>query len=571
MRLNIVKSKNAEQLYIIKSFRKENGKSSSMIMKKLGSLESLLPSFNNDRDAVISWAKNEAAKMTEEEKKSKLKVLVEFSEATQNKLGDKKRFNLGFLFLKSIFHKLGLEEACREISSKRKITYNLTDILAKLVYSRVIAPSSKLSSYEYSFNFLEKPDFDLHQIYRALDVLAEESDHIQSLLYKNSLNVIKRNTGVLYYDCTNYFFELNEVSGNKQYGKSKEHRPNPIIQMGLFLDGSGLPLAFTMFAGNKNEQPTLKPLEKKILKDFNLSKFIVCTDAGLSSTVNRKFNNIQGRSFITTQSLKKIKSHLRDWALDKSGWKLPGSAKEFNINEIDENMHKESVFYKERWINEEGFEQRLIVSYSTKYRDYERQVRNSQIERAEAIIKKGESASNKNPNSPSRFIGKTSTTDDGEVAENTLSYLDKEKIDNEEKYDGYYAVCTTLTDDVANIIRINKQRWQIEDAFRIMKTEFKARPVYLQKDNRIEAHFLTCFIALLISQILHKTLDEKYSLLEIIKTIRSMDVHKLRDLGYLSSYTRTELTDALHDKFGFRTDSEFISRKNMKKILKQTK
>lgn len=299
--------------------------------------------------------------MTEEEKNSNLKVLVEFSEATQNKLGDNKRFNIGFLFLKSIFHKLGLDEICKDLSASRKITYNLSDILAKLVYSRIIAPSSKLSSYEYSFNFLKKPDFDLHQIYRSLDVLAEESDHIQSLLYANSLGVIKRNMGVLYYDCTNYFFELNEASVSKQYGKSKEHRPNPIVQMGLFLDGSGLPLAFTMFAGNKNEQPTLKPLEKKILKYFNLSKFNVCTDAGLSSTVNREFNNIQGRSFITTQFLKKIKSHLRDWAIDKSGLKLSGSKKEFNINEIDEIVHKESIFYKERWINEEGLEQRLIV------------------------------------------------------------------------------------------------------------------------------------------------------------------------------------------------------------------
>lgn len=571
MRLNIVKSKNAEQLYIIKSYRKENGKTSSMIMKKLGTLESLLPKFDNDRDAVIAWAKSEAAKMTEEEKKSQMKVLVELSESIQNELGDKKSFNIGYLFLQSIFNQLGLDEICKNISSSKKIKYNLSDILAKLIYARIIAPSSKLSSFDYSSNFLQKPDFDLHQIYRALDVLSEESDNIQSSLYKNSLDIIDRKAGVLYYDCTNYFFELDQAKGQKQYGKSKEHRPNPIIQMGLFLDGSGLPLAFTMFPGNKNEQPSLKPLEQKILSDFNLSKFIVCTDAGLSSTVNRRFNNIQGRSFITTQSLKKIKSHLREWALSPSGFKLSGSNKEFNIEEIDEEKYQDKVFYKERWINEDNLEQRLIVSYSIKYRNYQREIRNNQIERAESIIEKGVNVDKQNPNSPHRFIDKVNTTNDGEVAENTLRFVDKDKIDNEKMYDGFYAVCTTLSDKVDDIIKINKQRWQIEAAFRTMKSEFKARPVYLHKDNRIEAHFLTCFIALLISQILHKKLKEKHTIGEIIRSLRTMNVHKLRELGYLPSYTRTELTDLLHETFGFRTDNEFISTQNMKKILKQTK
>lgn len=319
MRLNIVKSKNAEQLYIIKSYRKANGKTSTCIMKKLGSMSSLLPKFNNDRNKVIAWAKEQATIMTLEEQKSALKIAIELSESVIHDKNEQFRFNCGYLFLQKLYHRLGLHTICKNILDSNKCSYDLSDILAKLIYTRIIAPASKLSSFEYSKNFLEQPNFDLHQIYRALDVLAEHSDYIQSEIYKSSLNLIDRSKRVLFYDCTNYFFELEEAHGLKQYGKSKENRPNPIVQMGLFMDANGLPLAFSMFPGNENEQPSLKPLELKILKDFGLSKFVVCTDAGLASTANRKFNNKNERSYIVTQSLKSMKSHLKDWALDNSG------------------------------------------------------------------------------------------------------------------------------------------------------------------------------------------------------------------------------------------------------------
>lgn len=317
-----------------------------------------------------------------------------------------------------------------------------------------------------------------------------------------------------------------------------------------------------------NEQPTLKPLEKKILKDFNLSEFIVCTDAGLASTENRKFNAISGRSYIVTQSLKKLKGSLREWALDPKGWRLNGSDNVYNIREIDEQIHKNSIFYKERWINENGLEQRLIVSYSIKERDYQKTIREKQIARAEKIVSDGFSAANRNQNSPKRFVTETRITTDGEVADKKILALDTDKIEAEAMFDGFYGVCTTLEKDIKEIIHINKMRWQIEAAFRTMKSEFKARPVYLRNDDRINAHFLTCFLSLLILKIIEKKIGNEYSEEQILHTLRDMNVHRLRDLGYLSSYTRTELTDALHDSFGFRTDNEFISDKTMKKIFK---
>ena len=437
-----------------------------------------------------------------------------------------------------------------------------------LITTRLIAPSSKLSSYEYASKFLQQPTFGLQHVYRSLDVLSAHSDEIQAAVYENSQKLIDRNKEVLFYDCTNYFFEIEEGRGNAQYGKSKEHRPNPIVQMGLFLDGDGFPLCFSMFAGNQNEQPTLKPLEKKILREFNLSEFIVCTDAGLASTENRKFNAISGRSYIVTQSLKTLKGFLREWVLEPGGWKLNGSDHVYNIDDIDEQLHKNSIFYKERWINENGLEQRLIVSYSIKERDYQKAIREKQIVRAEKIVKDGFSAATRNQNSPKKYLSETRVTEDGEVASKKILSLDLDKIEADAKFDGFYAVCTTLEKDIKEILHINKMRWQIEAAFRTMKSEFKARPVYLRNDDRINAHFLTCFLSLLVLKIIEKKTGNKYSEEQILHTLRDMSAYRLRDLGYLSSYTRTEITDALHDAFGFRTDNEFLSEKTMKKILK---
>ena len=568
MRVTISKSKNAEQVYITKGFRDETGKSTSRIVEKLGSMSSLLPKFENDREKVIAWAKEQAELLTKREKEGLFEYNITFSEIKTNKKGEKLNFNIGYLFPEAIFYHLKLNKICNSISKKYNIKYDLSAVLKMLIETRIIAPSSKLSSYEYAFNFVNQPNFELQHIYRSLDILSRASDEIQAAIYANSNELINRNKEILYYDCTNYFFEIEEERGNAQYGISKENRPNPIIQMGLFLDGDGLPLCFTMFPGNQSEQPTLKPLEIKILKDFNLSEFIVCTDAGLASYSNRKFNAVQGRNYVVTQSIKKLKNHIKEWAIDKSNWKLQNSNKEYNIDEIDEVQYRDKIFFKERWINENGLEQRLIVTYSVKDKEYQRYIRERQILRAKSIIENGLSSETRNQNSPKRFISKTAITKDGEIADKTHTSLNTSLIEKDSQYDGFYAVCTTLEKSISEIIKINKQRWQIEAAFRTMKTEFKARPVYLRNDNRIEAHFLTCFIALLTLKIIEKKINSKYTSEEVINTLRNMNCHKIKGLGYLSSYEPSDLTDDLHEAFGFRTDNEFISEKNFKKICK---
>ena len=575
MRINKTKSKNMEHYSIIQDINK-NGKRTTKVYENIGNFEKLKQRAG-DEDPLV-WLKNYVQELNKKEKENKMPVIIKKDPSKVIDKNVQSSFNVGYLFLQDIYYKLKLDKICNEITEQRQFKFDLNDILSKLIYSRILFPASKLKTLELSKRFLEQPNFEYQHIERVLPVICENMDFIQSELYKNSNEYMKRNNKILYYDCTNYYFEIEEEAGLKQYGKSKENRPNPIVQMGLFMDGNGIPLAFDITPGNTNEQTTLQPLEEKIINDFEFSEFVVCTDAGLASKANRKFNNKNNRKFVTTQSIKKLKSHLKNEALDLTkGWKLPGSSKTYNISKLrtDEKLiekYRDKIFYKERWIKEDNLEQRLIVTYSVKYQEYQKNIRNNQISRAQKIIENNPNKLKKpKQNDPKRFIKTLNVTKDGELAEKNIYMINQSIIDEEAKYDGLYAVCTNLEDCVEDIIRVNKRRWEIEESFRIMKTDFKSRPVYHSKDEMIKAHFITCFLALIIYRYVEKKLDEKYTAPEIIETLRDMDMKLENETSYIPNYVRTDLTDALHDKFGFRTDFEVISEKNIKKILRQTK
>lgn len=572
MRLKITKTNSNTNYYVIKDIKTPTGKRTTAIYEKLGNENDLLKK-SNGKD-ILEWVDEYIKTLNDNEKSNKNDILIRKSPSKLIPKNEQFCFNVGYAFLQDIYHSLGLNNICADISDKYRFNYDLDNILSRLIYSRIIYPSSKLATFELSKKYIEQPNFELHDIYRALEVISKETDFIQSELYKNSLKVTKRNTNILYYDCTNYFFEIEQESGLRQYGPSKEHRPNPITQMGLFMDGDGIPLAFNISSGNTNEQVTLKPLEEKILEDFKLSKFIVCTDAGLASYANRKFNNKEDRAFITTQSIKKLKKHLMDWALSPDGWHLSRDNKQYNINDINENeeIFKDKIFFKERWIKENDLEQKLIVTYSLKYKNYQRQIRNAQIERAKNAISSNNFKLDKcNQNDFKRFIKRTNITTEGEIAEKKILSINNEIIQKEEQFDGFYGVCTNLDDNAEEIIKVNQKRWEIEDSFRIMKSEFKARPIYLSRDDRIIAHFTTCFLSLVILRFLEKRLEEKYTSSEIIETLKNMNLQKNFDCSYEPVYTRTDLTDDLHEKFGFRTDYEILKESNLKKILRKTK
>ena len=575
MYIAITGSKNNKDVYIYRSFRKENGKASSCIYKKLGKYNALLKQFDGNESKLMTWAKEQAAKETELYKQHTGKVSVEFSKAATIPMNERRSFNVGYLFLQELCTQLRLDKVCRTIKSRHKFKYDLNAILTDLVYARILSPASKLASYEYCQSLLEPPKYSLQDIYRSLSVIAGESDFIQSELYKNSNFLHPRNNRVLYYDCTNYYFEIEEEDSLRRYGKSKENRPNPIVTMGLFMDADGLPLAFDIFSGNQNEQTTLKPLESKILQDFNCSEFIYCSDSGLGSTGNRRFNSLGNRAYIITHSLKKMKKEDREIALNTTQFRKIGSDKFIDIRTLDESDEEvyNTIYYKEVPIVTRDMDETLIVTYSPKYKAYQRKIRARQIERAEQIITTpGRKRKGKNQNDPMRFVKKTSVTADGEVAKKQVYDLDEEQIQKEEMYDGFYAVITNLEGDVSEIIKINKQRWEIEENFRIMKTEFEARPVYVRREDRIKAHFMTCYISLLLYRLLEKKLGNIYTTEQILETLRSMQVTLLsKASGYIPSYTRTELTDALHKIFGFRTDYEFITKADMRTLIKDTK
>ena len=588
MKLTVSKSKNSASFYVQKTIRKPDGKVTTITIEKLGNLTEVTTKAGG-KDPYV-WAQEYVNELNRNEYDENKEILVSYSPSKLLKKGEQKLFNCGYLFLQKIYYQLGLDKICRDISGRHLFEYDLNDILSKLIYTRILFPSSKLSSNKQAKKLIEQPSFELHDIYRSLSVLAEENDFIQAQLYKNSQKVIERRKDILYYDCTNYFFELEEADELRRYGKSKQHQPLPIVGMGLFMDHDGIPLAFDIYPGNKNEQPTLKPLEKKVIRDYGMEQIIVCTDAGLSSKTNRKFNDrtidgVQIRSFITTQSVKQLPEYLKEFALDPEGWHLPGSSETFCLDEIDEEADYHKVFYKDRWIKEnlsqrkikngaKPLEQHLIVSFSPKYKNYQRKIRKGQIDRAQKLIDSGNYKQRpKNQNDPHRFIVREKATKDGEICSEELVYLDTDAILEEERYDGFYAVCTNLSDmSIDEIVRINKKRWEIEECFRIMKTDFKARPVYLQTEDHIRSHFLTCFIALMIYRILEKKLKEAYTCEEIIDTLRNMWMARPGEkLGYTPVYTRTDLTDALHETAGFRTDYQIISDVNMRKIIGATK
>ena len=571
MRLHIRTKNNYSYYSIIKDYTNLNGKRSTKIFEKLGNQNQVEDRFGKNN--TIEKIKEYIEELNSKDKNELIKL--ELSPSKKISKG-KRNFNIGYLFLKNIYSDLKIHDICNQIQEQYKFEFDLNEVLSYLVFARIIYPSSKLETFKQCQNFIEQPKFKLHDEYRALNYITENMDFIQEQLFNNSKNIIKRNSKIIYYDCTNYFFEIDEEDDLKKYGISKEHRPNPLVGMGLFMDGDGIPLSFNIYPGNQNEQKTLIPEESKIINDFKLddTKVILCTDAGLASDEIKKYNIKNGRGFVITQSLKKIKEEYKEQVFDKKGWRLPGDLKKFyDLKEIEENdemkeKYYDSLFYKIIQTETKSVKQDTIVTFCFKYFDYNRNIRNNQIERAKKsinsnnVIRKG-----KNQNDPNRFIEEINSTSNGEVACEKIYSINEDLIKEEKKYDGYYALSTNLIGNIDDILKITKGRWEIEESFRIMKSDFLARPVNLSREDRIKAHFMTCFIALLIYRILEKKLDYNFTTKEILDTLRNMNITEIKGNGYIPSYERTDITDFIHDIYNFNTDTEIITYKKIKKII----
>lgn len=576
MRLKISKSKNSTLFYIIKDYTK-NGKRSTKVVKRIGNLEDVkIMAGNQDYN---EWLKDYVKKYNEEHSHSET-ILIKKNNKKIISKDTNFTFNVGYLFLEKLYNQLNIKNICDTIQDKYQFHFDLNEILSYLVFARIIYPSSKLETFKQCQNFIVQPKFKLHDEYRALSYIAENMDYIQEQLFNNSKNVIKRNSKVIYYDCTNYFFEIDEEDDLRKYGISKEHKPNPIVGMGLFMDGDGLPLSCNIYPGNMNEQKTLIPEEAKIVDNFKMdsTKIILCTDAGLASDEIKKFNIKENRGFVITQSLKKLKDEYKQQVFNKSGWRIANDLRNvYDLNTIENNdelkeKYYDTLFYKIIETETKSVKQDLIVTFCFRYYDYNRNIRNNQIERAKKSIETNNvTRKGKNQNDYRRLINSISSTNNGEVAENKSYLINQELIEEEEKYDGYYALTTNLICDISEIFKIVKGRWEIEESFRIMKSDFLARPINLSREDRIKAHFMTCFISLFIYRLLEKKLDNKYTSSQILNALRNMNVLETKGDGYIPEYMRTDLTDDLHELFSFRTDYEINTYKDLKKILEQIK
>lgn len=569
--------------YICKSYRTKKGGTSSETVEKLGLL-SKIAKEHPDMDPR-DWVRERAAMLTEQEKKETVIVSVKLSPKRRIPKGKGRSFYGGDLFLMEFYHKLEIDRICGEISRRYKFKFNLDEIFSKLIYGRILFPDSKRATYNAAKSFIDTPRFELEDVYKSLSILARESDFIQSALYHNSQKTGKRDTRVIYYDCTNYYFEIEQEDELRKYGHSKEHRPNPIVQMGMFMDAEGLPLAFCVNPGNTAETQTLRPLEEKLADNFSLSDFVVCTDGGLGCLENRMYNQTEGRDYITVLSLKKMRAHLQDWILDpEEKWFYAGCQEGIKLKDAYEKFDKETLktmtFYRDRWTNEEyklsngqkvRLEEHLIVTYSPKYAMYQRQKRDEQIARARLRIERGESSQPKSPNDCRRLIKPVSVTEQGELAEITEYKLDTGRIKSEERFDGFYAYGTSLNDDPLHVLKANSFRADIEALFRVTKTNMDLRPIYLSDPEHIKGHFIMCFTALLILKQLQFSLSSHCSIDQLCDTLREIKFLYHDAYGYEPEFTPSDITDELQRNANILIDTEIVPKATMRRFIRSLK
>lgn len=596
--------------YIQQGFR--NGKkTTTKNIKRLGKHSELLLITDNP----LEYAKNEVKKMNEEYRsgRSEFIVTMDFNEripSTDSPCSNSTSLNIGYLYLKDIYAKLNLSDFFKSVSSDRKITYDCNKICQFLTYARILDPASKYGTYDKLDTYYEKPQVEYQHMIRFLDILDRNSDKYLKHLFGNSENIVKRDTSVMYYDCTNYFFEtekpdeeiVDEVTGEiilglRQFGISKENKTSPIVEMGLIMDSRGIPISMCIHPGNTNEQLTAVPLEKEVIKMTGNKKFIYCADAGLGSYNIRKFNDMGGRAYIVTQSVKKLGQEIKDIVFNDSNYRLLSNDDAITLKEMrtfnkksannlslyndfaykvipantamDTGLYEEKVYKNGRTkkVKAKGtLHQYIIVTFSRKMMEYQRTIRERQLERAKKLLRlKDPEKIKKGPNDIRRFLKNTSS--------DTANYvLDMDKIHEEEKYDGFYAVATNLDDSAKDILAVAQNRYKIEDCFRIMKTNFDARPVFLRKPERIRAHFLICYTALLIYRLMECKLDDNLTHVttsNLIKTLRNMNVVNMDDMYYKSIYSGSQALDALERCFELQLNRKYYRPSDLNKIVKK--
>ena len=572
-------------------------------MFRLGTLAEI-----REREGVTDpwlWAQQELSRRNEEERLGRQTLKIELSPTKRIKAGEQTRYSGADLMLIPLYNALGLPQICRELQKGIKAQYSLNEILEALVVLRILYPCSKKSTCELNSKRIRKTSFALEDVYRALTLLSSHIDDIQARVWQNSQKLMRRNTRVIYYDCTNYYFEIEDndrdyvdmetgevIIGLRKRGKSKENRPNPIVQMGLLMDGDGIPLSFIIFPGNESEQPSLQRIEEMVARKFGLNEFIISTDAGLGSEDNRRYNMTEGREYITVQSLPSLSKADQDMALDPRGWRVAyrdkglapidrsSPEKEiFNLDEIDLDAERGTRFYKEIIVNKNlrgdittSRPERIIVTYNHDFALYLRHKREERISTAQKIINRKQTKSRQSQQDPRRYVTTDYVTKDGQKAAKVRMALDEKAIAHEQRFDGFYAYGTSLDDNAIDVLRARSFHHEIEHLFRTTKTFLDARPVHLRRQERIRSHFLVCFLAMIILKILQKQLNmPELSIDCLIGTLRSFEFDYFKSVGYRPLFERNDITDQLQETTGLHFDTEIVETKRMNKLYRSIK
>lgn len=603
MHLSPAKPQEGKIYYIAKSFRNERGISTKKNMFRLGTLDEI-----RRREGVSDawqWAQEELARRNEEERIGRQKLKIELSPSKRINTGECVKYSGGDLMLIPFYNALGLPQICREIQTDTRTEYSLNEILESLVVSRILYPCSKKGTYELNKKRIRPTSFGLEDIYRALSLLSSHIDDIQARVWSNSQKITDRNTRIIYYDCTNYYFEIEDndkdfvdkqtgeyIPGLRKRGKSKENRPNPIVQMGMLMDGDGMPLSFIIFPGNESEQPSLQKIEEMVANKFGLNEFIISTDAGLGSENNRRYNMTEGREYITVQSLPSLPKADQDMALAPEGWRIAfrdsalppidpfnPERKIFNLSEIDLDAERHTRFYKEIIVDKcmdgdksTARQERVIVTYSHDFALYLRHKREERISSAQKIVNRRQTKSRQSQQDPRRYVATEYITKEGIKATNVKMALDQKAITADQRFDGFYAYGTSLDDDAADVLRARSFHHEIEHLFRTTKTFLEARPVHLQRQDRIRSHFLICFLAMVIIKILQKKLHmHELTIDQLILTLRSIEFDYFKSIGYRPLFERNEITDRLQQIAGITIDTEIVETKRMNKLYRNIK
>ena len=570
MYLNIMKNKKTgkTRLSIRRGYRDKNGKVKHSTVQNLGDLEELKKQF----DDPISYFKEVVRKMNEEEKANNTPLTLTIDKNEKLDYNTDNLHNFGYAALSKVYHELEIDNFIINRFKARDVSeYKINNILKLLVFGRNLFPNSKKSTFEKKDRFFENADYSLKEVYNSLTYLEPFKDKIQQHIYDHIQEQYKPDNECIFYDVTNYYFEIDDNDDFRKKGVCKEHRPNPIVQMGLFMDSLGLPMCYKLFEGNTNDCMTLKPMVQELQKNYSVGRVIVVADKGLNTGNNIAYNKAIGNGYVMSLSVRGTNKDIKSFVLDENGYeynqdktykkKSRRSPREIIITKKDENDKIIKI--------KQSVDEQQVVFWSADYAKRAKEERQPAIDKAKDLIGNVQKYNKKNCYGASRYV-KHLVFDKktGEIieAQSTLS-LDEEKIAEEEKYDGYYMIVSSEFDKTPDeIIDIYRGLWRIEETFKITKSELDARPVYVSRKDHIETHFLTCFIALALSRILQHKLNKKYSVGKILESLSKCNCFNLQQNIYQFTFFNDVLKD-IGSVIGIDFSLKHRTLQNIKKNL----